>query len=171
MKTDWRDPSIPPEIAPVSDPGVAFTYIPAKPALESQVEIEFMPGEVITKKAWWVDFAKPRIKDVGLWWIFEKAGVKRIEVCDLTALGYAPATWGTYRQDRSAILHRDIPPMPTWLYPALLLHEAWHMFESRLQINPSEVAAYTITQIYHTLRGEDVNVFNSDFYPVARGLR
>ena len=139
--------------------------------------IEFVYGKYL-KENWWDEYAKPLLFKLNLYnWLIVN-NIKKIEAMEIIPW-ISPSATATIWQAERKIVVKDIPwGPPVSTFPASLLHEAEHMRQSDLSFatgftfNPTdyEILAYMMNQLFHTLNGEDINVFDGKVYPGALGL-
>ena len=75
-----------------------------------------------------------------------------------------------WQSTRSILVKDEIWGPPASCFPATLAHETEHMWQADNMRAIDELSSYTITQLYHTLNGERIDVFDGSLYPGAKDL-
>ncbi len=124
------------------------------------------------------------IEQLGMAPIFNRAKLNEIRILDeagFASWGYDPRGVGGILQTDRILLLRDEPSqwLPEGVLAAAILHECWHLILLDIVgepggwvegINKNELMAYTVSQIVHWLKGEQVDVFKDGpgaLYPAA----
>ena len=135
--------------------------------------ISFTPGNILNWK--WFEDAQATLERLKLWKLLSIIDVREIRV--IPADQFPPGHPGvaTSWQSSRSIIFADRELMPGSAFSATILHEALHLWQMDRGFpaggDKAELSAYTASQVFHLLNGEDINVFASDSpYPAARGL-
>ncbi len=145
--------------------------------------VKITPGQKFTEQGL-RDIGLNIIEQLGLAPIFNKAKLNEIRILDesgFASWGYNPKGAGGILQTNRILLLRDDPTqwLPEGFLAATILHECWHLILLDAVgdpsgwtegINKNELTAYTVSQIVHWLKGEEVDVFKDapgSFYSTA----
>lgn len=146
-------------------------------------QVKITPGQKFTE-AGLRDIGLNIIEQLGLAPIFNRAKLNEIRILDeagFASWGYNPRGVGGILQADRVLLLRDEPSqwLPEGVLAATILHECWHLIVLDIVgdpsgwcegINKNELMAYTVSQIVHWLKGEEVDVFKDapgSLYPAA----
>lgn len=132
--------------------------------------IKFTPGKFLDQS--WCDFAQKALKDTGLDKLLSILGVREVRVIPKEQYPYGSSA--TVWQSERAIVFKDEALMPASAFPALILHEAGHLWQMDMGYfygsgtKAEELSAYMLSQIFHWLHGDNINVFTGTIYPAAK---